>query len=113
MDQFFAQDVGTLIGDKNKITCKRMLLSKKLCSEVDNRTPQKESRRELLKRVAAGAANQADDLLEVANQRMESCPVVPDRKLLARLLLIKEARDMMGGGILYDRILLNQRENFM
>lgn len=35
---------------------------------------------------------------------MESRPVVPDRKLLARLVLIREeARDMMGGGILDER----------
>nr|GMD76846.1 protein PEP-RELATED DEVELOPMENT ARRESTED 1, chloroplastic [Ipomoea batatas] len=85
------------------------------------RTPQKESRHELLRRVAAGGgvfksengtkvhlpganlndiANQADDLLET----MESRPVVPDRKLLARLVLIREeARNMMGGGILDER----------
>ncbi|KAK9282239.1 hypothetical protein L1049_005153 [Liquidambar formosana] len=85
------------------------------------RTPQKESRQELLRRVAAGGgvfknengtkvqlpganlndiANQADDLLET----MESRPVIPDRKLLARLVLIREeARNMMGGGILDER----------
>ncbi|KAK4268186.1 hypothetical protein QN277_024873 [Acacia crassicarpa] len=85
------------------------------------RTPEKESRYELLRRVAAGGgvfkgendtkihipkanlndiANQADDLLET----METRPVVPDRKLLARLVLIREeARDMMGGGILDER----------
>ncbi|KAK6937886.1 hypothetical protein RJ641_031394 [Dillenia turbinata] len=85
------------------------------------RTPSKESRHELLRRVAAGGgafegengtkihlpganlneiANQADDLLET----MESRPVVPDRKLLARLVLIREeARNMMGGGILDER----------
>ncbi|KAK6163964.1 hypothetical protein DH2020_000828 [Rehmannia glutinosa] len=85
------------------------------------RTPQKESRHELLRRVAAGGgvfqgengtkvhlpganlneiANQADDLLET----MESRPVIPDRKLLARLVLIREeARNMMGGGILDER----------
>ncbi|WJX16491.1 Protein PEP-RELATED DEVELOPMENT ARRESTED 1, chloroplastic [Trifolium repens] len=85
------------------------------------RTPKKESRYELLRRVAAGGgsfkgendlkihipganlndiANQADDLLET----METRPVVPDRKLLARLVLIREeARDMMGGGILDER----------
>ncbi|PIA35859.1 hypothetical protein AQUCO_03400032v1 [Aquilegia coerulea] len=85
------------------------------------RTPEKESRHELLRRVAAGGgefgsekgtkvqlpaanlndiANQADDLLET----MESRPVVPDRKLLARLVLIREeARNMMGGGILDER----------
>ncbi|GER40650.1 hypothetical protein STAS_17333 [Striga asiatica] len=138
------------------------------------RTPQKESRNELMRRVAAGGgvfegkdgtkvhlpgsnlneiANQADDLLEVVLQRcmvfkkrpvfcavfpleyiivktflvmlnftvgkrhncyrvitmfventMESRPVVPDRKLLARLVLIREeARNMMGGGILDER----------
>lgn len=34
-------------------------------------------------------------------QTMETRPVVPDRKLLARLVLIREeARNMMGGGIL-------------
>ncbi|CAK9188565.1 unnamed protein product [Ilex paraguariensis] len=85
------------------------------------RTPQKESRHELLRRVVAGGgvfksengtkvhlpganlndiANQADDLVET----MESRPVVPDRKLLARLVLIREeARNMMGGGILDER----------
>ncbi|XP_021733517.1 protein PEP-RELATED DEVELOPMENT ARRESTED 1, chloroplastic-like [Chenopodium quinoa] len=85
------------------------------------RTPQKESRHELLRRVAAGGgefkgengtkvhlpganlldiANQADDLLET----METRPVIPDRKLLARLVLIREeARNMMGGGILDER----------
>lgn len=85
------------------------------------RTPNRESRHELLRRVAAGGgvfksengtkvhipganlndiANQADDLLET----MESRPVVPDRKLLARLVLIREeARNMMGGGILDER----------
>ncbi|XP_031252180.1 protein PEP-RELATED DEVELOPMENT ARRESTED 1, chloroplastic-like [Pistacia vera] len=85
------------------------------------RTPQKESRHELMRRVAAGGgafksgngikvhipganlndiANQADDLLET----METRPVVPDRKLLARLVLIREeARNMMGGGILDER----------
>lgn len=37
-------------------------------------------------------------------QTMESRPVVPDRKLLARLVLIREeARSMMGGGLLDDR----------
>ena len=35
---------------------------------------------------------------------METRPVVPDRRLLARLVLIREeARDMMGGGILDER----------
>ncbi|OVA08682.1 hypothetical protein BVC80_1611g36 [Macleaya cordata] len=85
------------------------------------RTPEKDSRQELLRRVAAGGgvfqsgngtkvqlpganlndiANQADDLLET----MESRPTVPDRKLLARLVLIREeARNMMGGGILDER----------
>ncbi|XP_072970074.1 protein PEP-RELATED DEVELOPMENT ARRESTED 1 homolog, chloroplastic [Typha angustifolia] len=85
------------------------------------RTPQKESRHELLRRVAAGGgvfkgekglkvqlpganlneiANQADDLLET----MESRPTIPDRKLLARLVLIREeARNMMGGGMLDER----------
>ncbi|KAK9684816.1 hypothetical protein RND81_10G234800 [Saponaria officinalis] len=85
------------------------------------RTPQKESRHELMRRVAAGGgefkgendtkihlpgsnlldiANQADDLLET----METRPVVPDRKLLARLVLIREeARNMLGGGMLDER----------
>ncbi|KAK4407542.1 protein PEP-RELATED DEVELOPMENT ARRESTED 1, chloroplastic [Sesamum angolense] len=85
------------------------------------RTPEKESRHELLRRVAAGGgvfqgengtkvhlpganlndiANQADDLLET----METRSVIPDRKLLARLVLIREeARNMMGGGILDER----------
>lgn len=35
---------------------------------------------------------------------METRPAVPDRKLLARLVLIREeARNMMGGGILDER----------
>lgn len=35
---------------------------------------------------------------------METRPVVPDRKLLARLVLIREeARNMMGGGLLDER----------
>lgn len=35
---------------------------------------------------------------------METRPVVQDRKLLARLVLIREeARNMMGGGILDER----------
>lgn len=85
------------------------------------RTPKKESRQELLRRVAAGGgafqsengtkvhlpganlndiANQADDLLETMECRTE----VPDRKLLARLVLIREeARNMMGGGLLDER----------
>ncbi|XP_078435100.1 protein PEP-RELATED DEVELOPMENT ARRESTED 1 homolog, chloroplastic [Wolffia australiana] len=85
------------------------------------RTPEKDSRHELLRRVAAGGgvfknengakihlpganlndiANQADDLLET----MESRTSIPDRKLLARLVLIREeARSMMGGGILDER----------
>ncbi|KAJ0054217.1 hypothetical protein Pint_03081 [Pistacia integerrima] len=98
------------------------------------RTPQKESRHELMRRVAAGGgafksgngikvhipganlndiANQADDLLEghIAYSKigaiavtMETRPVVPDRKLLARLVLIREeTRNMMGGGILDER----------
>ncbi|RWR79901.1 protein PEP-RELATED DEVELOPMENT ARRESTED 1, chloroplastic [Cinnamomum micranthum f. kanehirae] len=84
-------------------------------------TPDKESRYELLRRVAAGGgvfgsekggkihlpganlndiANQADDILET----MEARPSIPDRKLLARLVLIREeARNMMGGGILDER----------
>lgn len=37
-------------------------------------------------------------------QTMEARPTVPDRKLLARLVLIREeARNMMGGGILDER----------
>lgn len=85
------------------------------------RTPRKESRQDLLRRVAGGGgtfpsedggqvvlpkanlndiANQADDLLEA----MEDRPTVPDRRLLARLVLIREeARSMMGGGILDER----------
>ncbi|KAH7682989.1 hypothetical protein IHE45_05G155000 [Dioscorea alata] len=85
------------------------------------RTPQKESRHELLRRVAGGGgvfkgenstkvhlpganlddiAKQADDLLET----MEARPTIPDRKLLARLVLIREeARNMMGGGLLDER----------
>lgn len=85
------------------------------------RTPRKESRLDLLRRVAGGGgtfasedggkvvlpkanlndiANQADDLLET----MEDRPTVPDRRLLARLVLIREeARSMMGGGILDER----------
>lgn len=43
-------------------------------------------------------------LARLALQTMESRPVIPDRKLLARLVLIREeARDMMGGGILDER----------
>jgi len=35
---------------------------------------------------------------------METRPVIPDRKLLARLVLIREeARNMMGGGITDER----------
>ncbi|GLJ31738.1 hypothetical protein SUGI_0638350 [Cryptomeria japonica] len=85
------------------------------------RTPRKESRLELLRRVAGGGgtfdyetggkvvlpkanlndiANQADDLLET----MEEKQAVPDRRLLARLVLVREeARSMMGGGILDER----------
>ncbi|KAL5997188.1 Protein PEP-RELATED DEVELOPMENT ARRESTED 1, chloroplastic [Asimina triloba] len=85
------------------------------------RTPKKESRHELLRRVAAGGgvfkgendlnihlpganlldiANQTDDLLETMERRKS----IPDRKLLARLVLIREeARNMMGGGILDER----------
>ena len=37
-------------------------------------------------------------------QTMESRPTIPDRKLLARLVLIREeARSMMGGGLLDER----------
>lgn len=37
-------------------------------------------------------------------QSMEIRPAIPDRKLLARLVLIREeARSMMGGGILDER----------
>lgn len=37
-------------------------------------------------------------------QTMETRPTIPDRKLLARLVLIREeARGMMGGGILDER----------
>ncbi|RLM65442.1 uncharacterized protein C2845_PM16G22640 [Panicum miliaceum] len=84
-------------------------------------TEKKESRHELLCRVAAGGgvfkndkglkcqipganlndiANQADDLLE----SMESRDTIPDRKLLARLVIVREeARNMMGGGLLDER----------
>ncbi|KAF3334336.1 hypothetical protein FCM35_KLT20940 [Carex littledalei] len=84
-------------------------------------TAKKDSRHELLRRVAAGGgvfesekglkvhlpaanlndiANQADDLLE----NMESKPTILDRKLLARLVLVREeARNMMGGGLLDER----------
>uniref|UniRef100_A0ACD6A0Y6 Uncharacterized protein n=1 Tax=Avena sativa TaxID=4498 RepID=A0ACD6A0Y6_AVESA len=84
-------------------------------------TEKKESRHELLRRVAAGGgvfendkglkcqipkanlndiANQADDLLET----METRSKVPDRKLLARLVIVREeARNMMGGGLLDER----------
>lgn len=42
--------------------------------------------------------------LSIPLQTMETRPVVPDRKLVARLVLIREeARDMMGGGILDER----------
>lgn len=37
-------------------------------------------------------------------QTMESRPAIPDRKLLARLVLVREeARNLMGGGILDER----------
>ncbi|XP_062187289.1 protein PEP-RELATED DEVELOPMENT ARRESTED 1 homolog, chloroplastic-like isoform X1 [Phragmites australis] len=84
-------------------------------------TEKKESRHELLRRVAAGGgvfkndkglkcqipganlndiANQADDLVE----SMESRDTIPDRKLLARLVIVREeARNMMGGGLLDER----------
>ncbi|KAJ1685685.1 hypothetical protein LUZ63_017075 [Rhynchospora breviuscula] len=84
-------------------------------------TAKKDSRHELLRRVVAGGgvfesetglkvhlpaanlndiANQADDLLE----SMEARPTIPDRKLLARLVLVREeARNMMGGGLLDER----------
>nr|CAB3486033.1 unnamed protein product [Digitaria exilis] len=84
-------------------------------------TEKKDSRHELLRRVAAGGgvfknekglkcqipganlndiANQADDLLET----MESRDIIPDRKLLARLVIVREeARNMMGGGLLDER----------
>ena len=40
----------------------------------------------------------------ISLQAMETRPVIPDRKLLARLVLIREeARDMMGGGIMDER----------
>lgn len=43
-------------------------------------------------------------LFTIILKTMETRPVVPDRKLLARLVLIREeARDMMGGGILDER----------
>ncbi|CAI9770679.1 unnamed protein product [Fraxinus pennsylvanica] len=55
-------------------------------------------------------ASQADDLLET----MESSPVVPDRKLLARLVLIREeGRNMMECGILDERILPESGLNFL
>jgi hypothetical protein len=42
--------------------------------------------------------------LSITMQTMETRPVVPDRKLLARLVLIREeARNMMGGGLLDER----------
>lgn len=42
--------------------------------------------------------------LSLTKQTMENRPVVPDRKLLARLVLIREeARNMMGGGIMDER----------
>lgn len=43
-------------------------------------------------------------IIMIILQTMETRPVVPDRKLLARLVLIREeARNMMGGGILDER----------
>lgn len=37
-------------------------------------------------------------------QSMEERPKIPDRKLLARLVLVREeARNMMGGGLLDER----------
>ncbi|KAJ0111271.1 hypothetical protein Patl1_03114 [Pistacia atlantica] len=78
------------------------------------RTPQKESRHELMRRVAAGggafkSGNGIKDHIAYSKigaiaVTMETRPVVPDRKLLARLVLIREeARNMMGGGILDER----------
>eukprot|EP00252_Welwitschia_mirabilis_P012713 TRINITY_DN2809_c0_g1_i2.p1 TRINITY_DN2809_c0_g1~~TRINITY_DN2809_c0_g1_i2.p1 ORF type:complete len:302 (+),score=56.53 TRINITY_DN2809_c0_g1_i2:78-983(+) len=85
------------------------------------RTPRKESRQELLRRVAGGGgtfdgedgskvvlpkanlvdiSNQADDILQTIEER----PSVLDRRLLARLVLIREeARSMLHGGILDER----------
>lgn len=43
-------------------------------------------------------------IIMIILQTMETRPVIPDRKLLARLVLIREeARNMMGGGILDER----------
>lgn len=37
-------------------------------------------------------------------QSMESRDIIPDRKLLARLVIVREeARNMMGGGLLDER----------
>lgn len=85
------------------------------------RTPSKEKRHEILRRSAGGGgifdtesggkltipkanlndiATQADNLL----MGMEDKPIVKDRRLLARLVLVREeARTMMGGGLLDKR----------
>eukprot|EP00249_Psilotum_nudum_P005103 c18580_g1_i1 orf=354-1118(-) len=87
-----------------------------LCS-----TPSKEHRQDILRRAAGGGgafdkesggklflpsanlndiASQADDILTT----MEEKSRIPDRKLLAKLVLVREeAHSMMGGGILDER----------
>ncbi|CAM6084578.1 unnamed protein product [Calypogeia fissa] len=84
-------------------------------------TPCKDARQEILRRCAGGGgtfktergdditlpganlndvANQADDIIST----MEEKPLLPDRKLLAKLVLVREeARSLLGGGILDER----------
>ncbi|CAK9192421.1 unnamed protein product [Sphagnum troendelagicum] len=91
------------------------------------RTPDKDARQEILRRCAGGGgtfektgggkialpatnlndvANQADDLIVT----MEEKSTVPDRRLLARLVLVREeARSLLSGGLLDER---NDRTKF-
>ncbi|EFJ38069.1 hypothetical protein SELMODRAFT_74502, partial [Selaginella moellendorffii] len=84
-------------------------------------TPDKEHRRQILRSAAGGGGIHSasgggtvtvpeGNLLHIANQAndlindMEEKPKVNDRKLLAKLILIREeAHDMLGGGILDER----------
>jgi hypothetical protein len=44
------------------------------------------------------------DLIFLSLQSMETRSTIPDRKLLARLVIVREeARNMMGGGLLDER----------
>ena len=54
--------------------------------------------------VGVGVFSCTDSKFVILLKTMETRPFVPDRKLLARLVLIREeARNMMGGGILDER----------